>query len=269
VEAAATGICRIADAHMAEMLRAATVRRGLDPRDFALVAYGGGGPLHAAGLAREIGIGRVIVPPHPGMFSALGALMCEIRHDVVHSLVIAVGDATPAVLEAALETVRTEAVERLAAEGDGLDDSHAVIHRALDLRFRGQLWELTIDLDEAAPPPAGELEHAFRRLHEREYGYELPDATVELVAVRTAVTLPVWRGGVPQAAPADAGPARTEREVRDETGAARDWPVLRRVALTPGQSVDGPALVEDSGATVRVLDGQRLTCDEGLLEIRT
>ena len=190
VEAAATGVCRIADAQMAEMVRIATVRRGLDPRDFALVAYGGGGPLHAAGIAREVGIQRVIVPPYPGMFSALGALMCEIRHDVVHSLVIGLEDVTPALLEDAMARVHQEALERLSAEGHDLDHANAILHQALDLRFRGQVWELTVELDEGPLPPVDEIERAFRRRHEDEYSYDLPASSVELVAVRVARRCP-------------------------------------------------------------------------------
>jgi N-methylhydantoinase A len=269
VDAAAAGICRIADAQMAEMVRIATVRRGLDPRDFALVAYGGGGPLHACGIAREVGIQCVIVPPYPGMFSALGALMCEVRHDVVHSLVVGLEDVTPALLENAISRVHEEALERLSAEGHDVDHAAAIFHRALDLRFRGQVWELTVELDEGPLPVVEDIERAFRRRHEGEYSYDLPASSVELVAVRVAVTLPTWHGGVPPGAPAVREKAPSEREVRDADGRTRRWPVLRRPALVPGTAIGGPVLIEDSGSTVRVLEGQRLTCQaDGILEIR-
>lgn len=269
VDTAAAGICRVADAQMAEMVRIATVRRGLDPRDFALVAYGGGGPLHACGIAREVGIARVIVPPYPGMFSALGALMCEIRHDVVHSLVRGLDDLSPVVLEEAMARVHDEAVRRLVDEGEDVDPRQASFHRAVDLRFRGQLFQLTVDLEEGALPSTAELERAFRRRHEEEYSYDLPASSVELVAIRVAVTVATWRGGVPPVASGTGVGAGGEREVRDEHGQSHRWPVLSRAALARGSTIEGPALIEDWGSTVRVLEGQRLTCDaDGLLEIR-
>src|SRR4051794_25354020 len=182
LEDAAAGIVRVASAAMAQAVRVVTVERGIDPRDLALVPFGGAGPLHAAQIADELGMRRVLVPAASGVLSAFGLVVAERRRDLVESVLLAGGD---------LSTERiAEAVDRLAARGR--EELHGAaepeVRATYELRYEGQAFELPIDGD-ARPDPA-QLRRAFDRAHEDRYGYSDADANLELVTVRVAVALP-------------------------------------------------------------------------------
>jgi N-methylhydantoinase A len=251
VEETAAGIVRVASAEMARAVRVMTVERGVDPRDLALLAFGGAGPLHAAAIAAELDIERVLVPPSSGVLSAVGLIASEPRRDLVESVLLSGGSFTA---DAAAETV-----ERLARRGreelGRTDDSD--VRAGYDLRYAGQAFELTIPGD-ARPDPA-ELRRAFDAAHEERYGYRDEDAELELVTVRVAVA----RAGaeLPPGEPG-AGEDRGRREAifdGERTGAA----VVRGV---PAERLDGPAVVELPEATAVVPPGW--TCaatDDGTL----
>src|SRR5215218_7446807 len=192
VEDTAAGIVRVAGAAMAQAVRVVTVERGIDPRDLALVAFGGAGPLHAAQIADELGIRRVLVPVASGVLSAFGLVVAERRRDLVESVLLTGDDLTTDQI--------AEAVDRLADRGrEELPGSEPSVRVTYDLRYEGQAFELPVEGD-PAPGPA-ELRRAFDRAHEDRYGYSDPDARLELVTVRVAVALPgaeprpaVWEG---------------------------------------------------------------------------
>ncbi len=179
VEETAEGIVRVANAEMAQAVRVVTVERGIDPRELALVAFGGAGPLHAAAIAEELGMVKVIAPVASGVLSALGLAVSERRRDLVESVLLT-GDALTR------EAVG-EVVERLAARGHE-ELPGGEVRATYDLRYGGQAFELGID--GAAEPEPAELRTAFDRAHADRYGYSDPDAELELVTVRVAVALP-------------------------------------------------------------------------------
>ena len=146
--AAAAGIVEIANAHMIGAMRLVSVQRGYDPRDFVLVAFGGAGPLHANALARELGIPAVLVPPNPGIASAVGMLMTDLRHEFVTTRRLRLDTLTPATLESLFAEFLAEGDARL--DRDGVPAADRRMLRSVDLRYHGQSFELPI----AVPPGA-------------------------------------------------------------------------------------------------------------------
>jgi N-methylhydantoinase A len=212
---AAAGIVRVASAAMAQAVRVVTVERGIDPRDLSLVPFGGAGPLHAAQIAEELGMRRVLVPVASGVLSAFGLVVAERRHDLVESVLLMGDDLTA-------ETI-AEAVERLAGRGRDELGGEPEVRVTYDLRYEGQAFELPVEGDPAPDPD--ELRRAFDRAHEDRYGYADPDARLELVTIRVAVALP---GAEPRPA---------------------SWDGL------PAEVVDGPEVVALPGSTLVVPHG--------------
>jgi N-methylhydantoinase A len=250
VERAAAGIVALVDAEMAKVLRIVSVERGYDPRDFTLLAFGGGGPLHACAVAADIGVARAIVPPMPGVFSAYGLLAADVRVTAVRSLV------APA--DADTWTRSRKLFDALAREGDvalseqGVAKADRTFLRELDLRYVGQSTELVV----GAPRSLDEAVEAFHQRHEQRYGYAAREDPVEIVTARVIGigTTPKPRL-VAAAAPARRAPEpRALRERRDafDGTAFADTPVYDRARLRPGDAFDGPAVVEQYDATTYV-----------------
>jgi N-methylhydantoinase A len=237
-EDAAAGIARVADVEMAQAVRVVTVERGIDPRELGLVAFGGAGPLHAAAIAEELGMRRVIAPVVSGVLSALGLAVSERRRDLVESVLLAGDDLTGEAMAAV--------IERLGARGrEALRAPHAELRATLELRYAGQAFELPVD---AGPEPdPAELRRAFDRAHAERYGYKDPEAVLELVTVRVAAALP---GADPPGAPSEPSRGGTSREVR--------FGEDRHEAAVLGQGEDevkGPAIIELPGSTLAVPPG--------------
>ena len=242
LEQTAAGVARVASAEMAQAVRVVTVERGIDPRDLALVPFGGAGPLHAAQIADELGMRRVVVPSASGVLSALGLVVSERRRDLVESVLLAGDDLTR-------ESV-AEVVRRLGGRGrEELSDPDAELRASYDLRYAGQAFELSVP-GELRPDP-DELRRAFDAAHEHRYGYEDPDAHLELVTVRVAAALPgeELRPGEPAAA-----------EERGERRARFGDDVLDAAVLGAGEAeIEGPAIFELPGSTLVVPPGWRAT----------
>jgi N-methylhydantoinase A len=252
VEEAAAGIARVASTEMAQAVRVVTVERGIDPREMALVAFGGAGPLHATQIADELGMRRVIAPIASGVLSALGLVVSERRRDVVESVLLGgedlTGEAVAEVVERLAERAR-EGVRPL--ESPPLKGSEPLIRATYDLRYAGQAFELSVD--GSLSPAPDELRAAFDRAHEERYGYADPEADLELVTVRVAAALP--GAEPPPAEPARAG----ERGARAVLFG--DDQVEARV-LGPGEAeLDGPAIFELPGATLVVPPGWHARAD--------
>ncbi|MBL6457396.1 hydantoinase/oxoprolinase family protein [Belnapia sp. T6] len=267
VEAAAHGIRQVANVNMARAIRAVTVERGRDPRDLALMAFGGGGPLHAVEVARMLGIRRVLVAPISGVFSAAGMLSAEAAHDFVQPLLapldaVAEGDVAPV-----LAALRRQGEAALA--GEGYDRAEVLLRFAADLRFQGQSSQLTVPLPEDGFEAAA-LRDGFRQAYQDTFGYR-PEEPVELVNLRlTAVGVAAGRldftslSLAPSALAATAG----TRLVSFSRGApAVPTPVLPRAALASG-SVAGPAIIESYDTTVVLPPGSTATAaDSGCIAI--
>ncbi len=248
--ATAAGIVRLVDHEMAKVMRIVTVERGHDPRDFTLLAFGGGGPLHACAVAEEIGVARIVVPPHPGVFSAYGLLAADVRAVAVRSLVAPAIEATWTRAQALFEDLAREADRELAAQAIAPDAR--TFARELDLRYVGQSSELVVD-------DVGSLDRAlaaFAARHERRFGFAVPGEPVEIVAVRV-IGIGTTRKP-PLCAAATLAPQMPTRAALRETRDVFDGaafvptPVYARACLEPGHAFAGPAIVDQYDATTYV-----------------
>jgi N-methylhydantoinase A len=249
----AAGMVAIADAAMANGIREITVQRGIDPRDFALVAFGGAGPLHALAIAEELDITRVIVPADPGVLSAYGMLQSDTRHDVVQSFYVRVDTLVPSDLEAAFADLSERGREEL--RGDEVEDDAIVLELAADLRYTGQEYTVTLPLDLSAGADAllANLPHEFALAHESRYGHSNPGETVEFVNLRVAAYGRIDR---PSRRAVDAVDAVGEPIARDRAWLGGDWTnvdIYRRDELGRGDRISGPAIVLEDACTTLVL----------------
>ncbi len=254
-EAVAEGIVSIVVANMAKAIRVISVQRGHDPRSFSLMAFGGAGPIHAARLARELECPRIIVPPHPGILCATGLLMTDMVTDYARTRL------TP--LEGAEDVIAEEfaALERAAEawfEAEGIASEARTVTRSIDMRYAGQNYELAIPADDPRT-----LQTAFEAEHERMYGYIAAEEPIQLVTFRIEAT-----GLVPKSefrevtAVATAPKPAGTRDVW--LSASEGWTptaLYDREALGAGQTIMGPAIVEQMDSTTLVLPGQTATVD--------
>jgi N-methylhydantoinase A len=243
----AEGIVRVANQEMARALRVVTVERGVDPRRFALMPFGGAGPMHAAALADELGIERILAPRASGVLSALGLIASERRRDTARTVMLSGSGLTA-------ERVAELTAELQAAIGGGLEDADA--EATYDLRYRGQAFELTIP-GPVRPDPA-ELVARFAAEHERRYGYRDPQGEVELVNVRLALVVPGPEVR-PEAAP-KGGLERSRRRMRF-AGEWREADVLRGEPPA-GERARGPCVFELPEATLVLPPGWSARVDE-------
>jgi N-methylhydantoinase A len=247
---AAAGIARVAGTEMARAVRVMTVERGVDPRDLALLAFGGAGALHAAAIAEELDMRQVLVPRASGVLSAVGLIAAERRRDLVESVLLSGDELTT---EAAAGVV-----ERLARRGrEELEAPDAEVRALYDLRYAGQAFELTVPGDER-PDPA-RLRASFDEAHDERYGYSDEDAVLELVTVRVAVALPATEVPAPEAAGTE---AVGERDAYFD-GERQSIEVVRGVP----QQLAGPAVVELPESTVVVPPGWIAGATQGGLKM--
>ena len=259
VEALAEGIVTIAVARMTSAIREISIQRGHDPRDFTLIAFGGAGPMHALAMAEEIGIPRVLVPRHPGNFSALGLLAADIKHDDVRTRVGPLGERLVALGQAFAE-METAAREQLEREGFAREQQKLL--RSLDLRYRGQAFELNIPVS-ARELRLDEIEADFHRQHRDTYGHSNPTAAIELVNARLTAYGLVPKPAAERHAAAGVAfeGALVERRPVWFGGRPHDCPVWDRERLPEGARLSGPAIVEEFGATTVVPPGWRGAMD--------
>jgi N-methylhydantoinase A len=248
------------DAQMAKVLRIVTIERGLDPRDFTLVAFGGNGPLHACALADEIGIARIVVPLRPGLFSAVGLLQADLRATHEHPVLRATNELDGAKIDASF--ARMEARGRNELRAQGADEASIAATRETDARYRGQSFELTIPYD--GDPHA--LAARFHREHERRYGYAVESEPVEIVNLRSTSTAPFERVARSEPVRITASPVPSSfREIWIE-GARRRVPVLARESLSAAP-IAGPALIEQYDAVTYVAPGWTAIAHGEYLEV--
>jgi N-methylhydantoinase A len=255
VRDAARGVLRFAIAQMAHALRLVSVRRGHDPRDFTFIAYGGAGPLHAAPLARELGIACVVVPPAPGNFSAFGMLLSEVRSDAVRTHVGPLDAGALAPLYAELEKEAASEIEDPSQE--------LVVQRFAELRYVGQEHGLEVALPDGLVDDVAiaRLRGDFDRRSEEAYAFRLA-VPVEIISARVSVAA----AAAPVRWDALAAPSEHPFSPRtldlDVHGGERVVNVVERGSLETGHPLDGPCVVEEPTSTTLVLPGQRVTADE-------
>jgi len=259
VEELAEGICDVVNAKMAQAIRTLTVEKGIEPRDFALVAFGGAGAMHAAFLARELEIREVIVPSMPGVFSAWGMLETELRRDASRAYYVPLGELDHRALAGTLAELEREGLADLTAEG--VPEATGRVRHALDMRYIGQEYTLTIQLTSASEPLEADfddvLAERFHAAHDARFGHANRGAPVELVTMRTTALGDLGR----------AEPARLEESAAVTPSVSRqavfdrarhDTAVVRRDELGAGSMLHGPAIVEEPTATTVVPPGATL-----------
>jgi N-methylhydantoinase A len=264
VAEAAEGIVRVIDVKMEEAIKAISTMRGHDLRDFMLLAFGGAGPLHAGRIARDLGMAGVIVPLYPGVFSAIGLLMSDVKHDYIRSKLSPLSEVTPADVNGMFERMVAQALEEL--RDDGFAANHIRIERALDMRYAGQGYEI------AVPCPVQPLQEAdlrqlratFDQQHRAMFGHMAPQEPVEIVSFRVRGIGLVAPVEMPKFKPAGTtlGDARRElRRVRFD-GRELDCPVYQRERLDVGLTVAGPAVLDQFDCTTVICPGQTARVDE-------
>ena len=261
---AAQGILRIGVTAMSHAVKAVTTERGLDAGDFAMVAYGGAGPLHACNIAREMGIRKVIVPRSPGHFSAFGMLFSDLRYDYVRSRFTRLADADFADLEAVYAELEAEGLTEI--EKVSVAPQRVVISRGADMRYVGQEHSVTVDLstDLFANEDRAAIKERFDAVHDVRYGTCAPNERSEIVSLRVTVTgmleKPVLEeidtGDTAPPAAADTG-MRAVRFGED----ALDTATWNRAAMLAGNRIDGPALIEEHASTTVLHPGDSLEVD--------
>ena len=251
----ARGIVAVANATMERALRVISVERGYDPRDFSLVSFGGAGGLHAAELSRALGLAQVIVPQHPGAFSALGVLLSDIVRDVSHSVLLVVPDRGDANFSNDVRRrftfLERSARDELRAEGF---DGRPQVERRLDVRYAGQSYELTV-------PFKPGFRQTFQREHERAYGHAQADRPLEIVSLRLRLAIKTPKRHVARPArELDRPPVRRKPQPRAllrrkpvwfETG-SWDTATYDRTKLESGTAFQGPAVVVEYSSTTVV-----------------
>ena len=265
VDEAALGIVKIVNTNMSGLLQSMTVKRGYDPREFALVAFGGAGPIHASAIAREINVPTVIVPPSSGVFSAWGMLMADLRHDFSQTY-IAPMDQAP------IDSVNTvfaklEGRVRDLFELERIPEGQIALSYSVDLRYIGQEHTLRV------PAPARmkqsdkpSLDRSFDEMHLRIYGHNAPEERKEIVSLQVMgigkVRKPVLEKIARGAKSPTSGATLGKRRVYVGSGTYEPFSIYRRDLLAAGNVIEGPALVEEATATTTVGKGETCSVDE-------
>jgi N-methylhydantoinase A len=264
LEEAAYGAHRIAASNMIRAIRAVSSERGRDPREFALFAFGGNGPLFAAGMAAELGIGRIVVPPCAGLFSSFGLLYADLEYHYARTLRRLLRGADLSEIAQAWDALARQASDQLAR--DGLTGAAAQVKRSAALHYKGQTYELVVPVPDGPIDlkMAAHLEEAFGAEHERTYGHRAGrDEPVELVSIQVVGT-GLRAGGVPErvvvSRPEPAPPPARAAYFGRQHGFLQT-PVIRRSDLA-AQRV-GPLIVEEYDATCVVPPGARVALDAG------
>jgi N-methylhydantoinase A len=262
---AAEAAIRLAEANMINALKLVTIQRGHDPRDLTMVVSGGGGPMHAATLGRELGVKRTVIPRHVGLFSAWGMLSARPRLDLRQTSFSTLDAATPETARALFGRLEAEAAEYFGAG----PDTPLVFDRQIEMRYVGQEHAVATPFD----PEAGldVLREAFHARHEQTYTFRLPDTEIELVTYHLAAELDTPRVGLPEIAPDGSLEAALIGDLAvsfGENGGEGLARVYDRERLPPGAVLTGPVLIEEATATTMVLPGQRASVDRfGLVMI--
>ncbi|MFG1707854.1 hydantoinase/oxoprolinase family protein [Nonomuraea sp. M3C6] len=256
--ALARGVVQISNMKIMGAVRAITVELGRDPKDFALLSFGGGGGLVAVEVARELGIATVIVPPGQGAFSAFGMLMADVQHDFARTAVTPLSALDPATADAAYREMEAQAAEQLQAEGFGQDRRTLV--RTLDVRYAGQEHSVTVAFPDDSADLAAAVESSFAALHARQYGHTMDDP-VEVTTLRLRATGTVDKPTLPLIAERASGgpePHGTRPVYLSQDEPAVAYRLYTRETLLAGDLVAGPAVIAEHTATSVIHAGDSL-----------
>jgi N-methylhydantoinase A len=262
LDEAALGILTIANFNMSLSVRAVSVEKGYDPRDCVLVPSGGGGALHAMAIARELSVPRVVIPPMPAHFSAFGMLLADLKHDYVQTFVRELAETSGAEIADAFAVVEQSATETLSEEGAKPD--HILLRRFLDMRYRGQEYTLPVPITEDLRKITdfAAIRSRFDQLHQEHYGHSAPKEPVMMVNLRLSAL-----GKTDSRLPLTAAPDDGERGEHGRRAVIFDnkpvdTPIYLRSGLRAGDRRDGPAVIEEMGATILVYPGDKMQVNE-------
>jgi N-methylhydantoinase A len=265
IEECAFGIIRVVNANMERAIRVVSIQRGFDPRDFALVAFGGAGPMHAWALAKNLGIPRVIIPSAPGLHSALGLLTTNLRIDKSQTILEPMESPDLSRLVSVFQELEQELRERLLEQG--ASNQIIIIQRLADLRYTGQAYEITLSVPKGSITKnwLTQLVASFHDRHQQQYGFASHDAPVTIVNLRVIAQGPM---PVPQLAeiPEQVGdpPIKTTREVYfEELAQSIDTPIYERAVLGTGAQIIGPAIIEQLDSTTVIHPKTRASVHSG------
>jgi N-methylhydantoinase A len=264
VVAAAEGVIRIIDVKMEEAIKAISTMRGHDLRDFMLLAFGGAGPLHAWRIARDLGMAGIIVPLYPGVYSAIGLLMSDVKHDYVMSRVTPLAQLSADDANAVFLEMQEQALSELRSDGFRLDQIE--IEQALDMRYAGQGYEMTLSCPPGAITSDGlaKLRRAFDELHRSQFGHSAPEEPVEVVSYRVrgiGLVPPVALPRFVRSGTTLADALRETRRVRFD-GTTIECPAYQREKLDVGLVVKGPAVIDQFDCTTVLCPDQVARVDE-------
>ena len=262
LEEASRAIIAVANANMADAIRLISIRRGYDPRDFALVAFGGAGPLHGAALARELSIPVVIIPPNPGVTSAMGCMLVDVQHDITRMYLKSANDADPVVVEQAYLELEAEGQTRL--EHEGVPPEQMTFQRFMDMRYQGQWRSMSVAVGRPIADMAASIE-GFQAEYGREHNYRRDDQPVEIyrLQVRAVGVTPkpeMVRQDLTPGAPLV--PTEERFVLFDESDERILTPVYDRSSLSPGVEFEGPAIIDQLDSTSIVPPNSRASVDE-------
>ncbi|MAF49669.1 MAG: hydantoinase/oxoprolinase family protein [Rhodospirillales bacterium] len=259
IDDAARGIIRVANANMVNALKLVSLNKGYDPRDFSLVAYGGGGAMHAGALAAELGMPKAIIPVNPAVFSAWGMLMTDLRRDFLRTRLVPMDEAAIQEVGEMFDGLAEEAVREFAADDVGPD--RLLFRRHADMRYVGQDHVVKIEFPDGEVD-AGKIAEAvdrYHRIHEREYEFRM-DHPVELVNYHLVVFGKVTKPGLAKRRSTGkslADASRGTREVDFDEFGSQVTAIYERALLEPGMEMDGPVIIEEPATTILVFPGQR------------
>jgi len=266
LERAAAGMLQVATSAMANAVRHVTLERGLDPRDFTLVAYGGGGPLHSASVAKELSISKIIIPNAPGHFSALGMLMADLRRDYVQTLFERMDDLEMSELEEQFKKLESEG--RQALEESGIPTDRIVFERAADMRYVGQEHAVAVRMpaNVGSEEARAEVKRRFDDAHDLRYSHSAPEESADIVSLRVSAIGRLNKPEFPQIPRGELTPSesarRGERSVNFDGAGALAATVYDRAQLLQGNVIHGPAIIEEVASTTVVEPGDTVTVNE-------
>ena len=258
VEEAAIGVIRLANANMINALKLVSVRRGYDPREFALIAFGGGGSMHAVALARDLRIGKVIIPVAPGHFSAFGMMMSDAMQDYLLTALTSSDEGSRERIGSIFDDLETRAVDYFL--GAGFDRGQIELVRSLDMRYNGQEHTVRVRM------PEGELDFVelndrFHAAHERAYTFRLPSG-VEIVNYHVAALVPTMKPALAEQERRTGSPRmKSSRAVDFDTWGRLESAIYERSDLFPGCRLHRPAIIEEPAASTVVPPGVQVTVD--------
>ncbi|WP_339673631.1 hydantoinase/oxoprolinase family protein [Dasania marina] len=262
-QAVARGVLQIANANMVNALKLISINKGYDPRDFSLMAFGGGGAMHAVELAAELNIPKVIIPPHAGVFSAYGMLMLDLRRDYIQTQILPLSENAKDDLLNAFGQQERQAYEDYLADDFGAEKVR--FEHYIDARYKGQEHTVKVPFNKNSQLDLNAIIQSFHQVHEKAYTYRL-DVAIEVVNVHLVAYGLVEKSelqSLPQAPSEDASSAYVgEREVDYDVAGVHQAAIYHREKLLPGMLITGPAIIEESTTTTVVLPNNRVTLDK-------